>query len=420
MKKRVTALLLALMMVLGLLSACAAEAPAAEEDGESVATGEESAGTDTDDTSTGLTEVPAQAREDIVSYLTDGAMSSTDPVLTVNGEEISAAEYIFQLVYQYSYTNYLFYISYGAGLDPTTVIDEEAGTTIGDALKDRAVSSSEMYAVLAAQAELEGLSLSEEQQSELDALAETEEDVLLLNGTTLDGLRGVYTRNYLAQNLQEYLLGEGGTMAPTAETLASYAEENGIYTCRYILLSTSDLEEDDTEGREAQRQQAQELYDQLSEVSAEELEETFTELQEEYNYDGNTDRYTFDADDSLVSGFREVVAELAPGELGMTEETDYGYFVLLRFEPDEETVREAYVSETFNAMIDEWLADMDAQTSEALDSLDATGFFERLTELQAFLNEQQSESETADDSDAAESEDGEDAAAQEETSGEES
>ena len=423
MKKRMTALLLALMMVLGLLSGCTAEAPAAEEDSETSAAGEESAEADTEEASEALTEIPAEAREDIVSYLTDGAMSSTDTVLTVDGEEISAAEYIFQLVYQYSYTSYLFYTSYGVGLDPTTVIDEEAGTTIGDSLKEQAVSASEMYATLAGQAEAEGLSLSEEQQSELDALAETEENILLLNGTTLDGLRGVYTRNFLAQNLEEHLLGEGGTMAPTAETLASYAEENGIYTCRYILLSTADLEEDDTEGREAQHQQAQELYDQLSEVSAEELEETFAGLQEEYNYDGNTDRYTFDNDDSLVSGFREVVAELAPGELGITEETDYGYFVLLRFEPDEETVRESYVSETYNAMIDEWMADIDAQPSEALDHLDTAGFFERLTQLQSYINQQQSESaesETADTGEAAESEneDTEDTASQEETSDE--
>ena len=153
------------------------------------------------------------------------------------------------------------------------------------------------------------------------------------------------------------------------------------------------------------------------------MEETFAGLQEEYNYDGNTDRYTFDNDDSLVSGFREVVAELAPGELGITEETDYGYFVLLRFEPDEETVRESYVSETYNAMIDEWMADIDAQPSEALDHLDTAGFFERLTQLQSYISQQQSESaesETADTGEAAESEneDTEDTTSQEETSDE--
>ena len=118
-----------------------------------------------------------------------------------------------------------------------------------------------------------------------------------------------------------------------------------------------------------------------------------------------------------------MVAELAPGELGITEETDYGYFVLLRFEPDEETVRESYVSETYNAMIDEWMADIDAQPSEVLDHLDTAGFFERLTQLQSYISQQQSESaesETADTGEAAESEneDTEDTTSQEETSDE--
>ncbi len=414
MNRRLAALLLALAMLLGLLSGCA-EAPAAqdsEQNGDSA-----SEGTDAAEETQGMTELPEGAAEDVVAYLTDGAIGAADTALTANGVEISAAEYFYRLAMQYNYIAY-YYASSGMWLDPSQVVDEETGETIGDSLREQVVSMCEMYAILGARAEEEGLSLSEDQQSELDSLdGMMEENLLLFYATSRDGLREGYERNFMATNLQDHLLGDGGALAATEETLASYANENGIYTCRYILLYTADLEEDDTEGREAQRQKAQELYDQLAATEAGELESTFASLQAEHNYDGNTDEYTFTNDDSLVSGFREVVAELAPGELGMSEETDYGYFVLLRLDANEETVREYYNSDVFNAQIDEWIAQADCQVSEALESVDMTAFFTRLDELQAYLNEvmtAESESETEAESET-ETEESADAGTAEET-----
>lgn len=409
MKKRILALLLALAMVLGLLTGCGADAPAA---GEDTADAEDSAAGD--DAGTGeeevVQEVPAEAREDVVSYITNGALTTGDIVMTVNGIDIPAESYLYWLAYQYTYAAYT-YASYGYSLDLTETIDEE-GTTVADSFQQQAAVILQMNTLLRGKAQEAGVSLTEQQLTDQATMEDNYDDnTLLFYATTMEALNQAYIDSCLASNLKEQLFSEEGEMAPTSETLADYAEEHGTYTCRYILLSTSDLEEDDQDGRDAQLALAQELYEQLQACSAEELEETFAQLQTEHNYDGNTEPYTFDNDDSLVSGFREKVAELAVGELGLTDETDYGYFVLLRLENDAESLEDDYASATYNSLISQWMDEAQVETSEVLDGLDAAACFDRLTTLQDALSaelsaqaEAEESTETADE-DSAESED---------------
>lgn len=403
MQKKLGALLLAVAMLLSLLTGCGgADAPASEgnsTDGASASDADAGSDNASEDTPA-LTEVPDEARENPISYLTDGALNSGDVVMTVNGVDVTADTYIYWLAYQYTYTSYI-YAQYGSALDVTQTVDDN-GTTIAHSLSEQSKSVAQMNTVLRAQAQEAGLSLSEDQQSALTDLQENyDENTLLFYGTNMETLQQAYTDSCLATNLQEHLFGEGGEMAPTDETLADFAEEQGTYTCRYILLATNDLDEDDEEGREAQRQLAEQLYNQLQECSPEELEEQFTELQKEYNTsDGNTERYTFDNDDSLVTGFREKVAELKSGELGMTDETDYGYFVLLRLDTDLSTLSEDYSSATYNSLISQWMDGAEVTTTEAMDNLDVDAFYSRLIDLQNALSAElaaASEDEAAED-----------------------
>lgn len=389
MQKKLGALLLAVAMLLSLLTGCgSADAPASEEDStDGVSASDTDTSSDTSaEEAPALAEVPDEARENPISYLTDGAMSSGDVVMTVNGVDVTADTYIYWLAYQYTYTAYI-YAQYGSALDVAQTVDDD-GTTIARSLAEQSKSVAQMNALLRAQAQEAGLSLSEEQQSALTDLEENyDANTLLFYGTNLETLQQAYTDSCLATNLEEHLFGEDGEMAPTDETLADFAEEQGTYTCRYILLATNDLDEDDEEGRESQRQLAEQLYNQLQEYSPEELEEQFTALQEEYNTtDGNTARYTFDNDDSLVSGFREKVAELSSGELGMTEETDYGYFVLLRLDTDLSALSEDYSSATYNSLISQWMDEADVTTTEPMDNLDVDAFYSRLIDLQDALS----------------------------------
>lgn len=403
MQKKLFALLLALAMIMSLLTGCGdSNAPAADGEGEDTSTSTDAT---EGDTTPALTEVPEEAWEDPVAYLTDGAMSSGDVVMTVNGVDVTADTYVYWLCYQYTYASY-YYAQYGMTLDPTQTVDDN-GTTIAQSLADQSMSVAKMNTILRTRAEEDALALSEDQQDRLKDLEDVyaDEDNLLFYGTNLDVLKQAYTDSCLATNLKDFLFGEGGEMEPTEETLKDYAQEHGTYTCRYILLNTNDLDEDDEEGREAQRQLAENLLTQLQAYSADELEEKFTELQEEYNTsDGNTERYTFDNDDSLVTGFREKLAEMDVGELGMTDETDYGYFVLLRLDTDLDALSEDYSIDTYDSLVAQWVDEADVTTTDAMDNLDVTTFYDKLAALQDVLSakmaeESAAESENTEDAD---------------------
>ena len=107
MQKKLTALLLALAMLLSLLTGCgSADAPAAENDTPDSSAAETEDTADSEDTADAtLTEVPPEAKEDPVAYITDGAFASGDTIMTVNGVEVSADTLVYWLAYQYTYAS---------------------------------------------------------------------------------------------------------------------------------------------------------------------------------------------------------------------------------------------------------------------------------------------------------------------------
>lgn len=413
MSKKLTALLLALAMMLTMLTGCSGtEAPAAdetedpaasdegtaEEDAESTEDAEDAEAADTEDEGLVLEEIPQEAYDDPISYVTDGAIKKDDVVATVNGLEVKADLYFNWLSTVYMNMAYNYYY-YGMELDVNEVLDEENGTTVADYFVNQAAMMAQMYTLVREKARDAGLDLTDEQKEELAGLSEeytTESTMYYI--TTMEGMQQAYTDTQLIIALRDHLYGEGGELEPAEDTLADFVTENGNYNCRYILQRTDELEEDDTEGRAAKQQQAQDLYDQLLEVPADELEAKFIELQAEYNDDGNTEEFTFDATTSLVSGFREKLAELEDGQIGLTEETDYGYFVVLRLPVDLDSVETTYIENAYNTVITEWMDNAETELSGALISLDAEACFEKLIALQTVISNElsaQTEAETA-------------------------
>ena len=414
MSKKLTALLLALAMMLTMLSGCSGtDAPAADETEEPAASDENAESTqdaetaDTEDAGLVLEEIPQEAYDDPISYVTDGAIKKDDVVATVNGLEVKADLYFNWLTTVYVNMAYNYYY-YGMELDVNEVLDEENGTTVADYFVDQAAMMAQMYTLVREKAKDAGLDLTDAQKEELAGLSEnyTAESTMYYI-TTVEGMQQAYTDSQLIITLRDHLYGEGGELEPTEDTLADFVSANGNYNCRYILQRTDELEEDDTEGRAAKQQQAQDLYDQLLEVPADELEAKFIELQAEYNDDGNTEEFAFDATTSLVSGFREKLAEMEDGQIGLTEETDYGYFVILRLPVDLDSVKDTYVDEAYNTVITEWMDNAETELSGALISLDAEACFEKLIALQTVVANElsaQAEAEAAEAEESVEAE----------------
>ena len=79
MLKRILAGGLAVVMAVGMLTGCGSS------------NANSSAGA--------LTTIPEEAKQDIISYLTDGAISSEETVMTINGVEVPASAYFYQWAY---------------------------------------------------------------------------------------------------------------------------------------------------------------------------------------------------------------------------------------------------------------------------------------------------------------------------------
>ena len=385
-------------------------------------------GTDTDTSASAEesgSDIPAEAYEDVVSYLTDGAVSGDDVVYTVNGIDITAYEYFYYLTYEeYVYTNQ-YYSTYYEYPDLTEEMSD--GTTLADYIEQDAYSSAVTDAVVYAAALEAGVTLSDEYQEDLDSyisdnieslgeelwetavdedeiseddftdeekaawIAEAGSEQLALNmmsySTTEDAVETFYEKNYYAQQYKEDLFAEGGEEEPDEYDLMVYISDNGVYACRYILIYDTS---------ETALESAEEICSELSALSGDEFDEAFAAYAEN-NIDGNTTgEYVFDDYDTLVDGFAELVAELSVGEVGVTEETDYGYFVIVRDEVTADsvytstsgyTVLDQYTDDAFDELSAEWAADAEVTDTGALDSFDYYEFLDALEEFRELLEE---------------------------------
>ncbi len=382
MKKKLTALLLALTMALTLLTGCSGSTIGAETDPI-------------------LASLDAGAVDDVVDYLTDGTLKSTDTALTVDGEEVSAPFFLYWVAYQMS--------SLAQSGVTADQLDTELseGQTAADFLKESSKTCAAYYYSMAKAAQEAGLTLDEDEQSQVEAYLEgLEPAAMLYYSTNEDAQRIVYEQYLLGQKLQDSLYGEEGENAPSDEDLTAYARQN-YYTCRYILFPLTDGDGNAVDS-DAQKAQCQKVYDELKAVDAAELEDTFQTYQEQYNTtengaDGNTDRFT-SSTSSVVSGFADTVIALEDNELGMTEEaTSYGYFVILRLpleldESTESALPDSYAADRFDSDIQDKVAQAEVEWADAAAELDIKAFCTRLTALQQDIAEAQAAAQEADSS----------------------
>lgn len=372
--------------------------------------------------------IPAEALEDVVSYLTDGTYTKDSVLATVGETPVTAAQALYWTAYQqYNTVNY--YYNY-AGI--IVDLNEEVGDgiTLGQSFFNFGLATALAYAVGNQKAIDEGTLPDEETAAALATLYEdnvttygknrwdaylakgliSEEDFteeekeawirekgaefyqhsMMYYATTPEAYGELNTYFATFGALQESIFGEGGEYALTEESLQeyidSYISDNGIVWARCILFPTVELEEGVTE--EDVLATAQSAFETLSALEGQALSEKFTVLQAEYDksgYDaGDIQRYS--NADSLVDGFYDGITALQPGEIALTEKTDYGYFILLREEDQRDGIAaeaEAdYLSVTWDNLIAQWIDDYGVEVSM---ELDLTSFYAKLVELQQII-----------------------------------
>lgn len=410
MSKKLLSLLAAFALLLS-LSACQsgqADPSGSADPSDSPSQSESAAPSDSADPSPSET-TPIVADLSMSLFEFASGLKDSDTALTINGTEIPNELYLYWLsstCYQV-YSQYQQYAMMGLAVQ-ADFSDEELAKRI----KDNTQEAVTYYSVLRDLCEENGVSMTDEDNADLQSLID---ETLASQGMTLDqflrtcglseeSFRYLYTSSYLFENLSEKLMGE-----PTEADLEKYVEDNGIFACKHILLKTVSEDQKDDDGNvtktmdeyNAERKAlADDLLAQIQ-AAGDGKEDLLDQLAEEHSEDGRNedgslaspDGYTFDADSSLVDGFREGTLALEVGEVGLVE-TDYGYHIIMRLPVDPSEYKDDWVHDGTDDALMAAVESADVTVAQPIQDLVLADFFDRYVAYLSALYEEMNPSES--------------------------
>ena len=376
--KKLLALLMSLVLLLGALSIPALAAD--EETASPEATGTPTEGvTDSasDDANAAVSEMQAkyaqiEAQLDAASKKYDGSAV----VATVNGREVTWKLYYYLLG---SLTSQ--FINYTMAI-PDFSTDVGDGTTLQDALRETLEARMKYYTVPLIEAEARGLTETVnaeveaqwqnvvEQYGSVDALMEAIESAYLDEPT----YRTLLSSNAAFNAIMENSYGLNGEKLSDEDVLA-WANDNDYLRCKHILfLTENDDGTDMTDEEKAEvRKEAEAVLEELRalESDREALLARFDELMADADDPGMTtfpDGYTFTSG-QMVQEFEDGTRALEDYALSDIVESSYGCHIILRLPLDPEgktlsqdsgtgdymTLRADAANELFNAMLLDWI-----------------------------------------------------------------
>lgn len=355
------------------------------------------------------------AGPDLVASPDDLAFQAADlkrdsQLFTVDGVGVNAEEYLFWLV------NAIAIQKYSGGLsDDADWSQAQEGQPSAGTLKADALETAKVYQTIRNRAAQLGVELSAEEREEMETELEEvfaryggEEEfqrgILDEQCISMEGYRALNEVAYLNRTLKEKLEADG-TLTVTDGDLEAYVAQKGIYGAKHILVSTRHTNADGSheEFTEAERAQALELVKDLREQlrASGDSEEMFDELMREYSEDGRDEEGNLYAPEgylyvypqekvtsyytqmAMVQEFEAGALSLEVGQISEPIETDYGYHLILRKEPDMEQARQEYVSSDykFNELLRSWAEEAEVVTTKAYDELDPQVFYNKLQQL---------------------------------------
>ena len=329
-------------------------------------------------------------------YLATSGISGDTVVARVGEADITAAELLYWINYGTELT-LAQYSGYLTELPWDTDLGD--GMTLSDQMKESALEAAAFYAILPTQAQLEGLSVTQETLDQLDSQheqaveslgsEELAEHSFWYQMITWDLLSQLSTQADLHLQLQNLYFGEGSEGYPTdAEVLAYAQDELGIYRAKHILLATKDIETGEALDEAAAAQQKEKAEDLLAQLrAAEDPVALFDELMNEYSEDPglatNPDGYTA-YQGQMVPEFEQAALTLKDGEISdVVYSASTGYHIILRLPLDPADYRSQLVAQLMQGKTDEWLEEYGLETTEAYDQIDPASFRDKVVSLQA-------------------------------------
>ena len=386
MKKRLLALLLALVMGLSLM---ACSAPAAENPSPSDTPPDPAYSS----TQPSQPAIEADLSQDVLTFAV-GELAKGEPLLSVNGKPVSNNLLLYWLFYSCSYYEQQLYY-YGLPLDMY------AAAIVGEAY-----NLATYYTVLAQKAEELGCILTDEQleaiQTEMGIGGEDHELRKTMYGLSDDDLMLIYSLTDLYENLSDVLVAQ-----PTEEDLNNY-----VYQVKHILiataasaadgkvtLNTGDTVEYAGTAEEYNADALARAEDLLAQIrAAEDTAATFDALMNQYSEDGrdaegnlgSPDGYTA-TPGKMVPEFEQTAFAIGIGEVSDVVESTYGYHIILRGEVED---LESYAEDWSIAQMDEqlsvWTSEAEVTKSDAITAENVLEFYERYAAWQmSYITQQQ-------------------------------
>lgn len=319
-------------------------------------------------------------------------------LLTVNGVEVSAEEYLYWLGNMTAYYEMMYTYTGGGVLNLDDELSE--GLTWGEQLKEIAYQNSVLLAITPEAAAQYGVTLSEDDLAEL--INQRENNIQNAGGKEqyayqlqamgindraafrLDQVSALF--NSLQEVYVEKALHGDGAEAITAQEMAAYLEENGILRAKHILLLTKDMETGEEYDDATKAQQRAKAEDILSQLRADPTK--FDALMNEHSEDtGLTtypDGYLFGEGD-MVAAFENGTKALEVGEISDIIESEFGYHIILRLDADCDESREECAVQKFNDMMSDRVDNAVVEKMAEYDSITTKEYYTALTEFQQSL-----------------------------------
>ncbi len=342
---------------------------------------------------TGTAASPTQ-ENDVIEQL--AGMPADTVLLTVNGKEVTAEEYLFWLSQSVGYMDQYAQYMGQQGIDWT---QDVSGVSMADYCRNDALETAKFYAVVEQRAAETGCTFTAENQAAYqDELADMvkqlggqENYALWLSraGLSQAGMDHLNQVSYLYQDLRTALYGDNGPNAPTDADMDAYIQENDLLSAKHILLLTVDKNdynaetgvyaslEPDVVARKKAR--AEELLAQLR--ASKDPAALFDTLMKEYSEDSglasNPDGYVFTAGE-MEPAFEAATRALAIGEISDVVESGYGYHIILRQDPDTAELRSKWTDAQMDAMMEELTGSAKVETKPEYDKLDVQDYYTKL------------------------------------------
>lgn len=299
-------------------------------------------------------------------------------LLTINGQVITAEEYLYWLAYDCEYLS-----AYITDLDLNAALSEDM--TYGEYAMSDALETVKLYAVVRQWAQQNGVSLTAEDQ---EALAQQREQYVSYYGGE-EGyqlqIRGMGVSEqmfdqinqgyYLYAGVRSLYCTEGSSLYPTQEKLDTLAQEEGY--CTSLLLYWSLGGENDDNSRLAAESFAQRLR------QAEDVTEEYLSLAEQLGLENVTEQGITASAADMGDTLSAAVAALEPGQVSDVIDTGSALYVAVGCQLDRSALVSLLFEQDFQAACDE------AQISynqRLYDKLDVADFYAKLQQARSALS----------------------------------